>query len=114
MRMWRSVSDGVQTVGSPSKRGAGTSATVNPIAGGGVPSVLISVCSILLSRATYGHVSKLGDSGHLVGVVGAVGVWQHGCSTATRNGQWSSASSEAIPKSDIATRYATAARTISG
>jgi hypothetical protein len=111
MRMWRSVSDGVQAVGSSCERGDGTSATSSPITGGGAPTVLISARSILLSRATYGHVSKLGDSGHFFGAVGA---GQHGrCSDATRNGQWRSATSEAMPRSAIATQYATAARTIS-
>ena len=109
--MWRSVSDGVQAVGSSSHRDDWTIANVNPIAVGGAPSVLISVCSILLSRARYGQVSKLGDSGHFFGVFGAG--QQGGCLDATRNGQWRSATSEAMPRSAIATQYATAARTIS-
>jgi len=85
MRMWRLVSEGVQTVGSSCARGDGTNATVHPIAGGGALTVLISVRSILLSRATYGQVSKLGASGHFFGVVGAG--QQGGCLDATRNGQ---------------------------
>lgn len=110
MRMCRSVSDGLHATGSASKRDRGRGASYWPIAGGGVQRIFPCACSTLLSKATYGHVSKLFDSGHFLGAVS----WQHnGRSAEIRNGQLSSATPDAMPRSAIATQYATTRRTVS-
>ena len=65
---------------------------------------------ILAAVTTYGHVSKLVESGHL-----GVSRGQHGplaCLEELKNGQFKSGSPEAIPRSAIAIQYAIALRTV--
>jgi hypothetical protein len=110
MRMCRSVSEGVQAMGSASNRTEGRIAPLRTISGEGTARILPSVCSILASGATYGQVSKLVDSGHFFGPTLP---WQQdGCPAETRNGQLRSARPDEMPRNAIATQHATADRTI--